>query len=49
MAEAIASASAMKCLLPLRMPAVEMIGAPREPLPHLVDQLVRRIQEIVER
>jgi NADP-dependent 3-hydroxy acid dehydrogenase YdfG len=49
MAEAIASASATKCLLPLRMPDVEMIGAPREPLPHLVDQLVRRIQEIFER
>ena len=47
MAEAIASATAIKCLLPLRMPDVEIIGLPREPLPHLVDQLVKRIQEIV--
>ena len=46
MAEAIASSPAMKYLLPLKMPEVEIIGAPKEPLPHLVDQLVKRIQEI---
>jgi hypothetical protein len=46
MAEAIASAPAMKYLLPLKMPDVEIIGGPKEPLPHLVDQLARRIQEI---
>src|SRR3972149_10625821 len=37
MAEAIASSPAVKCLLPLKMSEVEIIGAPREPLPHLVD------------
>jgi hypothetical protein len=47
MAEAIASSSTLKCLLPLKISDLEVIGAPREPLPHLVDQLVRRIQEIV--
>jgi hypothetical protein len=47
MAEAIASSPATKCLLPLRMPEVEIIGAPKEPLPHLVDQLIKRIQEMV--
>ena len=47
MAEAIGSSQAMKCLLPLRMPGVEIIGASKEPLPHLVDQLVIRIQEII--
>ena len=47
MAEAIASSPAMKYLLPLRMPEVEIIGAPKEPLPHLVDQLVKRIREII--
>jgi hypothetical protein len=47
MAEAIASSPATKCLLPLRMPEVEIIGAPKEPLPHLVDQLIKRIQEIL--
>jgi hypothetical protein len=47
MAEAIASSPATKCLLPLRMPEVEIIGAPKEPLPHLVDQLIKRIQEMI--
>jgi hypothetical protein len=47
MAEAIASSPAIKCLLPLKMPEVEIIGAPKEPLPHLVDQLIKRIQEIL--
>jgi hypothetical protein len=47
MAEAIASSPAIKYLLPLKMAEAEIIGAPREPLPHLVDQLVKRIQEII--
>jgi hypothetical protein len=47
MAEAIASSPAMKYLLPLKMPEAEIIGAPKEPLPHLVDQLVKRIREII--
>jgi hypothetical protein len=47
MAEAIASSPATKFLLPLRMPEVEIIGAPKEPLPHLVDQLIKRIQEMI--
>ncbi len=47
MAEAIASSSAMKCLLPLKIPEVEIIGSSKEPLPHLVDQLVKRVQEII--
>ncbi len=47
MAEAIASSPATKFLLPLRMPEVEIIGAPKEPLPHLVDQLIKRIQEFL--
>ncbi len=47
MAEAIASSPAMKCLLPLKIPGVEIIGAGKDPLPHLVDQLIKRIQEII--
>jgi hypothetical protein len=47
MAEAIASSSAMKCLLPLKMPEVEIIGAPKEPLPHLIDQLIKRMKEMI--
>ena len=47
MAEAVASSPATKCLLPLKIPEVEIIGAPKEPLPHLVDQLMKRIKEII--
>jgi hypothetical protein len=47
MAEAIASAPGRKCLLPLKIADFEIIGAPKEPLPHLVDLLVKRIQEIL--
>jgi hypothetical protein len=47
MAEAIASSPALKFLLPLKIPEVEIIGTPKEPLPHLVEQLIKRIQEIV--
>lgn len=47
MAEAIASSSATKLLLPLKMADFEIIGAPKEPLPHLVDQLIKRIQDII--
>ncbi len=47
MAEAIASAPGTKYLLPLKMAELEIIGAPKEPLPHLVDQLVKRIQEAI--
>ncbi len=47
MAEAIASSTAVKCLLSLRIPDTEIIGAAKEPLPHLVDQLIQRIREII--
>ncbi len=47
MAEAIGSSPALKCLLPLKTPEVEIVGAPKEPLPHLIDQLVKRIKEII--
>ncbi len=48
MAEAVASSPAIKFILPLKMPGVEVIGAPKEPLPHLIDQLIKRIQEIAK-
>jgi hypothetical protein len=47
MAQAIASSPAIKCLLPLKIPEVEIIGTTKEPLPHLVDQLIKRIQEMM--
>jgi len=48
MSEAIASSPALKCLFPLKMAEVEIIGSPKEPLPHLVDQLIKRIQEFIQ-
>lgn len=47
MAEAITSSPALKCLLPLKMPDVEIIGASKEPLPHLIEQLIKRIKEMI--
>jgi hypothetical protein len=47
MAEGISSAGAMKCLLPLKIQEMEVIGVSKEPLPHLVEQLVKRIQELL--
>lgn len=47
MAEAIASSPAKKCLLPMKTPEMEIVGAAKEPLPHLVDQLIKRIEEII--
>ena len=47
MAEAISSVGATKCLLPLKSPEIEVIGISKEPLPHLVEQLVKRIQELI--
>ena len=46
MAEAIASASAKKFLVPLNQEDVEVLGTSREPLPHLIEKLVERIKEV---
>lgn len=45
MAEHIASSPATKYLIPLKLSGIEIVGAPKEPLPHLIDQLIKRIQE----
>ena len=44
MAAAIASCRAHKMLLPLSQENLEVIGVTREPLPHLVDELVKRLR-----
>ncbi len=46
-AEATASSQAVKILLPIEICGVEMVGAKKEPLPHLIKKLVKRIEEIV--
>lgn len=45
MAEAIARSKATKILLPLTLSEVEIIGVYLEPLPHLVEKLVSKVQE----
>ena len=47
MAEAVASAPALKILLPLTRAKVEIIGVVPEPLPHLVEQVItERLKEL---
>jgi len=49
MAEAIASAPALKLLLPLTQERVEIAGLKPEPLPHLVEHIVNiRLKEIIQ-
>lgn len=45
MAEAIGSSDAKKILLPLNQEGIEIIGALKEPLPHLVEKLILQIKE----
>ncbi|MEW5802047.1 MAG: DUF3842 family protein [bacterium] len=47
MAEAIASSTALKILLPLPIEKISLIGYNYEPLPHLTDKLIQKIKEIV--
>ncbi|MBM4275687.1 MAG: DUF3842 family protein [Deltaproteobacteria bacterium] len=47
-AEAIASATAPKILLPLTQERVEIVGLSPEPLPHLVEKIVsQRLKELI--
>lgn len=45
MAEAIASASAKKILLPLKIPNIELVGISADPLPHLVSNLIDKVRQ----
>jgi len=47
MAEAVSSSNAKKILLPLNQEQVHIIGITKEPLPHLVEALVKKIAEII--
>ncbi len=47
MAEAIAGSQAPKVLLPLTRAGVNIVGIKPEPLPHLIDELVTRVKEII--
>jgi GTP-sensing pleiotropic transcriptional regulator CodY len=43
-AEAIASSSAKKILLPLNQEGIEIIGVEKEPLPHMVEKIVEIVR-----
>ena len=45
MAAALSSSPAVKLLLPLNQDLVTMVGSRKEPLPHLVDELVELLKE----
>lgn len=47
MAEAIASAPAVKLLLPHNQSQIEVVGTVSKPLPHLIEDLVNRVQELI--
>jgi len=45
MAEAVASASARRYLLPINQEGVEIVGLAKDPLPHLIDKLITKMKE----
>lgn len=47
MAEAIASSPARKVLLPLTRTGIDIVGLRVEPLPHLIDELVKKVKDII--
>jgi len=49
MAAAITSSPAPKILIPLSQESVHMVGMSGEPLPHLVQQAVMRVKEVLQR
>jgi hypothetical protein len=44
-AEALSSSRAKKILLPLNQEQVEIVGTSKEPLPHLVEELIKKVKE----
>jgi hypothetical protein len=46
MAEAISSSNALKILIPLTREKVKLLGLSDEPLPHLIDKLIKTIKEV---
>jgi len=47
MAEALVSSTAKKILLPLSRAGVEIVGLKAAPLPHLIEELVNRVKDII--
>ena len=49
MAEAVSSADAPKILLPLTRENIHVMGVSNEPLPHLVDQVIDRLKQWMQK
>lgn len=47
MAEAITSSPARKVLLPLTRSGIDIVGLKAEPLPHLIEELVKKVKDII--
>ncbi|MBU0768265.1 MAG: DUF3842 family protein [Proteobacteria bacterium] len=47
-AEAVTSSPAIKILLPLSQESVEIVGVVKEPLPHLVQEAVKKTKEVMK-
>jgi hypothetical protein len=45
MAEAIASSDAKKILLPLNQEGIDVIGAEKEPLPHMLEKIIETVRQ----
>ncbi len=48
MAEAVTSSPAKKVLLPLSQERIDIVGVSREPLPHLLQESVQKIKEVMK-
>lgn len=49
MAEAIANSPAKKILLPIHRLNMELVGISSEPLPHYIEQLIKKVTDYVQR
>jgi NAD(P)-dependent dehydrogenase (short-subunit alcohol dehydrogenase family) len=47
MAEAVTSSPALKILLPLSQECIEIVGVVKDPLPHLVQEAVEKLKEVI--
>lgn len=49
MAEAIANSPAKKILLPIHRLNIELVGVTAEPLPHYIEQMLKKVTDYVQR
>ncbi len=48
MVEAIVQSPARKILMPLKSSGIELVGSKEEPIPHLIEELARRVASLIE-